>query len=87
MVVADFGNQNGLIVTVNDTGKLTLGYLGTKLPSNNVVTHTREMDYDKMDEEHRRLLQIIRESQAEPHNKRNTDVLVIKSQITKAIDR
>ena len=87
MVVADFGNQNGLIVTINDTGKLSLGYLGTKLPNNNVMTHTREMDYDKMDEEHRRLLQIIRESQSEPSSKKSSDILVIKSQVTKAFDR
>ena len=87
MVVADFGNQNGLIVTINDTGKLSLGYLGTKLPNNNVMTHTREMDYDKMDEEHRRLLQIIRESQSEPSSKKSSDILVIKSQVTKSFDR
>ena len=87
MVVADFGNQEGLIVTINDTGKLSLGYLGTKLPTNNVMTHTREMDYDKMDEEHRRLLQIIRESQSEPSSKKNSDILVIKSQVTKTFDR
>ena len=56
--VADFGSQKGLIVTVDDSGKLSLGYLGTKPPLSAVVSTSRDVDYDKVDEEHRTLLQV-----------------------------
>jgi hypothetical protein len=39
-------------------GRLVVGYLGTKPPITSVVTHARELDYDKVDEEHRTLLKV-----------------------------
>ena len=92
--VAQFASQKGLIVTLDDSGQLNIGYLGTKPPVNavslsggqNAASSGRDMDYDKIDEEHRRLLQIIRESQsdkkAEPKDK-----LVLRVQIPKTLDR
>lgn len=53
MQVASFGDQDGFMVTVSDTGLLTIGYLGTKPPANAVVTQARALDYDKIDEEHK----------------------------------
>jgi hypothetical protein len=35
-----------------------VGYLGTKPPAASVVSHARELDYDKVDEEHRNLLKV-----------------------------
>jgi hypothetical protein len=58
LCVANFGSQRGLVVTVDDSGKLSLGYLGTKPPLAAVVSAAREVDYDKMDEDHRALLQV-----------------------------
>ncbi len=85
MAVASFGGQSGLIVTMDDQGSLCVSYLGTKPPINAVMTHVRDINYEKIDEEHRALLQVIRESQsdtkAEPVEK-----LIIRSQVGKTLD-
>lgn len=94
IAVATFASQKGLIVTLDDTGRLNIGYLGTKPPVNavtmsgaqNTGSCARDMNYDKIDEEHRHLLQIIRESQsdkkAEPKDK-----LVLRLQMPKTLDK
>ena len=51
--VANFGAQQGHLVSISDSGQLTVGYLGTKPPANAVVTQARALDYDKIDEEHK----------------------------------
>ena len=84
MEVGTFGDQKGLIVTIDDSGSLCLSYLGTKPPINAVLTQVRELDYDKIDEEHRSLLNVIRESQ----NENRLDVpekLIIRSQLPKSL--
>ena len=62
MAVSDFGGQRGLIVTLDDSGKLSVGFMGTKPPLTAVPSltgaNTREVDYDRLDEEHRGLLQV-----------------------------
>lgn len=62
MAVADFGGQRGLVVTLDDTGRLSIGFMGTKPPLTAVPSlsgaNTREVDYDRLDEEHRGLLQV-----------------------------
>jgi hypothetical protein len=64
MAVADFGGQRGLVVTLDDTGKLSVGFMGTKPPLTAVPSLTgtsanaREVDYDRLDEEHKALLQV-----------------------------
>ena len=62
MAVSDFGGQRGLVVTLDDTGKLSVGFMGTKPPLTAVPSltgaNTREVDYDRLDEEHRGLLQV-----------------------------
>ncbi len=58
------GNQKGLILLMDDTGRMSLVYLGT-CPEHNPVAGaegTREVDYAAMDQEHRQLLAKIRES-------------------------
>jgi len=39
--VSTFGDQSGLIVTLDDKGKLYIGYLGTKPPTTSVITQPR----------------------------------------------
>ena len=85
MEVATFGGTKGLIVAVDDSGMLTVNFLGTKPPVTTVLTQVRDLDYDKIDEEHRMLLQIIRESQNESKGE-VLDKLLIKSQIPKTFD-
>ncbi len=68
IAVGRFGTQSGLIVTIDDVGQLSIGYLGTKPPVNavslqnngnaNNSNSNREINYDKIDEEHRALLQV-----------------------------
>jgi hypothetical protein len=43
------------------SGTLNIGYLGTKPPISAVggVNHSRTLDYDKVDEEHKQLLQVL----------------------------
>eukprot|EP01029_Cantina_marsupialis_P027768 TRINITY_DN7737_c0_g1_i1.p1 TRINITY_DN7737_c0_g1~~TRINITY_DN7737_c0_g1_i1.p1 ORF type:complete len:875 (+),score=267.96 TRINITY_DN7737_c0_g1_i1:112-2736(+) len=63
---ASFGGINGMIVTLNDEGKLAVNYLGTDPPTNAVISNdAKEFDYEAMDEEHGQLLDIIRQSQGE----------------------
>lgn len=85
MAVASFGGQHGLIVTVDDRGSLCASYLGTKPPVNAVTTHVRDINYDQVDEEHRALLQVIRESQSDAKIE-PTEKLVIRSQLGKTLD-
>lgn len=62
MAVSDFGGQKGLVVTLDETGRLSIGFMGTKPPLSAVPSLTsanaREVDYDRLDEEHRDLLQV-----------------------------
>ena len=39
--VSTFGDQSGLIVTLDDKGKLHIGYLGTKPPTTSVINQPR----------------------------------------------
>ena len=66
MAVSDFGGQRGLVVTLDETGRLSIGFMGTKPPLSAVPSLTsanaREVDYDRLDEEHRDLLQVERKT-------------------------
>lgn len=73
-------------MTLDDTGKVNIGYLGTKPPVAAIGGVKRDLDYDKLDEEHRKLLQIIRDVQSE-HKAEPTDNMTIRCQIGKTLDR
>jgi Bardet-Biedl syndrome 9 protein len=63
LAVAQFGDAQGLIVALDEEGVLTVNYLGTDPPTSAVVAPSlKEPNYDEVDQEHRRLLNIIRES-------------------------
>jgi len=83
--VASFGGLKGMLVVLDDAGNLSVGYLGTKPPINAVYSRIRELDYDKIDEEHRHLLQVIRETQSETKTEPK-DVLVVRAQVSKTLD-
>jgi Bardet-Biedl syndrome 9 protein len=84
--IGEFGNHKGLLVTLDDSGKLNIGYLGTKPPVAAIGGVKRDLDYDKLDEEHRKLLQIIREVQTE-NKSEPTDHMTIRCQLGKTLDR
>lgn len=84
--------------------RLHVGFMGTKPPlatvpslmpssgsgahSSNSSTH-REVDYDKLDEEHRALLQVIREAQSTDGGKvkeQPKDRLLIRAQVPRSLD-
>ena len=67
-------------------GQLNLGYLGTKPPVAAIGGVKRDLDYDKIDQEHRKLLQVIRDLQSDQKSTSN-DTLTIKSQVPRVLDR
>lgn len=87
MKVSSIGPINGLIITITETGYLSVNYLGTKPPLTAVVNNTisRDVDYDKIDDEHRNLLQIIRESQNDSKQEAK-DKLNLRIQMNKQLD-
>jgi Bardet-Biedl syndrome 9 protein len=85
LAVATFAGQKGLITAMDDSGYLTVSFLGTKPAIQPILSQVRDLDYDKIDEEHRSLLQIIRDSQNE--NKTDLqDKILVKSQISRTFD-
>ena len=73
--------MQGLIVMLDDSGRLSLSYLGTRPPLQVASsTGSRELDYNKVEEDHRALLHIIRESQTERKSEPK-DKLLIRSQL------
>ena len=84
--VGSFGDQEGLLVTVDEAGSLSVGYLGTKVPTTIASSSvSRDLDYTKVDEEHRALLQVIRQHQSgaktEPKDK-----LILRTQMPRSFD-
>lgn len=69
------------MASVGDAGNLSLCYMGTDPPQQVVSTSEKnELNYDAMDEEHRRLLSVIREATSERRTE-PTDQLVIRAQV------
>jgi len=50
----------GITASISEEGYLCLSYMGTDPPSQVVSTTKAALNYDNMDEEHRRLLTVIR---------------------------
>ena len=55
---ASGGGVSGLVAVVSESGYVCLSYMGTDPPSQVVNTAKAALNYDNMDEEHRRLLQV-----------------------------
>ena len=56
---ASGGGVSGLVAVVSESGYVCLSYMGTDPPSQVVNTAKAALNYDNMDEEHRRLLQVF----------------------------
>lgn len=66
LAVGAFAGLPGLVAAVDEAGTVTLNYMGTEPPASGVAAaESRDLDYEGMDTEHRRLLAVIRESQSE----------------------
>lgn len=84
--VAQFGNACGLLVSLGENGTLDISYLGTKPPSELIHGYERkDLQYDEMDEEHRKLLRLIRESTSETKPE-PADVVHIRVQVPTSLD-
>lgn len=59
LAVARFGIFSGMVCSLDEEGVLTACYQGTDPPTSAVVTaEAKEMDYDQINQEHRKLLQV-----------------------------
>lgn len=59
LTVAKLGTMHGIVCTLDDEGLLTACYQGTDPPTSAVVaSETKEVDYDQINQEHRKLLQV-----------------------------
>ncbi|KAL4110143.1 hypothetical protein PRIC1_001836 [Phytophthora ramorum] len=84
--VAEFGGIDGMIVSLDSDGALSVNYMGTDPPSSAVVApDTKEINYEEMDEEHRQLLNVIRRAQGERRTEPKDRVL-IRAQVPAILD-
>ncbi|CAM9718937.1 unnamed protein product, partial [Choristocarpus tenellus] len=64
LCVAIFGGFPGMVCSLDEEGRVQVCYQGTDPPTATVmVQDSKEIDYNEINEEHRRLLQVIRRSQ------------------------
>ncbi|KAG9403741.1 hypothetical protein AC1031_005229 [Aphanomyces cochlioides] len=86
LAVASFGGIDGMIVSLDDDGRLNVNYLGTDPPTTSVIaSDAKEVNYEEMDEEHRTLLNIIRRSQGERCSEPKERVL-LRAQVPAILD-
>ncbi|KAG7380834.1 hypothetical protein PHYPSEUDO_006727 [Phytophthora pseudosyringae] len=84
--VAELGGIDGMIVSLDSDGALSVNYMGTDPPSSAVVApDTKEINYEEMDEEHRQLLNVIRRAQGERRTEPKDRVL-IRAQVPAILD-
>ncbi|GMH42672.1 hypothetical protein BSKO_10591 [Bryopsis sp. KO-2023] len=83
--VAEFAGLPGLVVTLDDEGRLSVSYLGTDPPHNVIgVAEGKELDYEEMDMEHRQLLSQIRDTKKED-NVEPTEFITMKAQVSPSL--
>lgn len=85
--VGSFGGLAGKIVTLDDTGRLSVNYLGTD-PATNSVPQMEKQDfnYAELEEEHRKMQAIIRQAKSEGR-KEPSERIVIRAQVPKQLGR
>ncbi|ETV66245.1 hypothetical protein, variant 1 [Aphanomyces astaci] len=84
--VSSFGGIDGMVVSLDDDGRLSVNYLGTDPPTTSVMaSDAKEVNYEEMDEEHRTLLNIIRRSQGERRTEPKERVL-LRAQVPALLD-
>jgi Bardet-Biedl syndrome 9 protein len=86
--VDTFAKMPGLISTLDDEGNLVIQYLGTDPPASGgaAVDSSKEPNYEEMDDEHRRLLNVIREATSDTRVE-PTERLMIRAQVPTSIDQ
>eukprot|EP00752_Nemacystus_decipiens_P002953 g2744.t1 len=66
LTVAKFGAIPGIVCSLDDEGFLSASYQGTDPPTSAVVAaDNKDVDYHQINQEHRKLLQVIRRSQTD----------------------
>ena len=91
--VGSFAGVRGLIVGMNDAGHVIVSYMGSDPPSSIVAAAKgkdgkgigKELDYKAMDEEHRKLLNVIRQA-ASSVSTEPTDKVILKPTIVSNMD-
>ncbi|KAF4138218.1 PTHB1 C-terminus [Phytophthora infestans] len=84
--ITELGGIDGMIVSLDSDGALSVNYMGTDPPSSAVVApDTKEINYEEMDEEHRQLLNVIRRAQGERRTEPKDRVL-IRAQVPAILD-
>ena len=83
--VSSFGEHKAMIACLSDTGTLSVNYMGTSPPSSSVVSEAKDINYDEIDEEHRKLLAVIRASQSDTRLEPK-DKIMLRYQVPKALD-
>jgi hypothetical protein len=79
--VASFAHLHGLVTQLDAEGTLAVTYMGTDPPLNVVGgLDGKELNYEQMDDEHRRLLAVIRDATSET-KVQPTDKVVLRCQV------
>jgi len=84
--IGAFGGVAGLILSLGHDGALTLSYLGTDPPSSHVASEAKELNYEAMDEEHRRLLQVIRDASSDTKVE-PTEIISLRAQVPATVEQ
>jgi len=80
-------NTRGMIIFMDNRGKVQVTYLGTDPPTASLVnTEMKELNYDEMEEEHQDLLRIIRQTHGEGAREAE-EKLVIQPQVPSVLDQ
>ena len=86
MEVAEFDGLRGLLVALDETGTVRVTYMGTDPPTSGVSSgDAKELNYEEMDEEHRRLLTQVKESHSE-HRPEPDDKVLLRVQVPSVLD-
>merc|ERR1719482_1242853 len=84
--IADISGVRGMIVCMDERGKVQVCYLGTDPPTAALVnTEMKELNYDEMEEEHQDLLRLIRQTHGEGA-KDSEEMLVVRAQVPPTLD-
>eukprot|EP00877_Chromochloris_zofingiensis_P007511 jgi/Chrzof1/3012/Cz12g08060.t1 len=85
--VAQIGATKGMIITLDDTGALSVVYLGTEPPIHAIsYGDAKEVDYAAMDAEHKQLMTKIKQAGSAPAPTDTADKLIIKAQVPSRLD-
>ena len=85
ITVGTYGGMSGLVCCLGHDGALSLAYLGTDPPTSAVIPEAKELDYEAMDEEHRQLLQVIRDASSDFRDAPK-ETLALRAQVPAAVE-